>query len=146
MNEENKLRDLSSVKRWGNRYLEDAETVLQQGELKELEEFKKELAEFVNGLRGMWLQKSRFEKLKSEQQQLLEKLARQLLDLEIQIASQVIVAHRDLELLQEMDRLAFPQEIEISAKRDFSGWGKSPLYFPDNFMEDLVSARIPGGR
>jgi len=132
----------------GNRdLLEDGKEVILQGDIT-VYEARGQYQILVKEIefKGVGALQIKFEELKPGQQQSLRKLVRQLSDLEMQIASNIIVARRDLELLQEMDQLAFPQDIEVSAKREFSGWGKSPLYFPSDFVEDLASARIPGGR
>jgi hypothetical protein len=146
MEEKDKIQDLESVERWGEYYLEHAETVFQQGNLQELEDFRGELMDFVSGLRDKWMKDKELKLLKPQQQQWFQKLLRKLSGLEILVASHIVVAQRDQELLREMDNLAFPEDVEIDQSRDFSGWSRSSLSFPDSFVEALATAKVPGGQ
>lgn len=143
MKKSEKTQTLENVEKWGKIYIEQADIVLGIDDIEALEQYRVQLGDFIDDVKNRWMGKQQLRRLKHDKQEWLRSLFRKLADLEMEIASHIVVVRRDEELLIEMDRLAFPESVEGIGSRDLSCWNKSPLFFPDRLLNKLASAAVP---
>lgn len=143
--EENKAKDLSSIKKWTEYYLKEIKAIQKSTEIDALVELKNEFAHFIFSIQEQHILRSTIQ-LEPEEKKWLKKLINELALIDSRLASQITMLIVDQDLLQEMEHLAFPEETSQTTERDYSSWGRSPMSYPKSFLDALKVAPVPGGK
>lgn len=144
MKSSEKVNKLDSVWHWGDHYLKQADIVMKETDAKVLTDFRDELWDFITSLGSRWVKRGLFvRRMRPDNRRRLQTLYDELRKRELDLAKRILEVQKSQEILERMERIAFPKTVEGIPERTFSEWNAWPIRYSAKTFSKLAAAKIP---
>jgi DNA repair exonuclease SbcCD ATPase subunit len=135
-----KARTMSSVRKWGKYYLEQADIIAKETDVEPLKKLNDELWDFMHDVKHRRMPDSR---LSSGTRRELEELYAQLLQLLQGLVNRITELRQNQEIVRRLEEVALPEAEMGIETRDFSAWNMWPLHHSKRLWSKLARASVP---